>query len=243
MAAGGKKGIGSGNDGGALVGFSDEGGVVVDEDAEGPARVGLIGSAVDPVVDDGAYEARVGVQPWVAHDPAHAEDVGGVVVGESAIGADVEDVGDGIGGCLAVGVDVDGAGEGVGGEHVEIAAAALGVLHLQGVVAGGADAEDVDDTLAAVVEGSVTEAGLRGLGGGVCVGAVLGGVGLEVSAAAIVDGGVEVEGDGELAGELADVVGVEGSAVGDVVLEAEVDGFGVGGCGSFDRGRRWRRAR
>ena len=63
---------------------------------------------------------------------------------------------------MSVGVDIDRPGEGVRGEHVEVLASALGVLHLQRVIARRSDAQDIDDSLAAVVEWRVAQTSLGG---------------------------------------------------------------------------------
>ena len=81
MAVGREKRISSRNECRPLVRFTIQRGVVIDGDAEGTARVGLVGSAIDPVVQDGAHHARVAADLGKPRDPSQAEDVRRVVIG------------------------------------------------------------------------------------------------------------------------------------------------------------------
>ena len=146
----------------------------------------------------------------------------------------LRDIG-GVGG--AIRRDIDGTCIGVRDVGGELLGALL-VDDLQAVVAGWADALDIDNALPTVVEAGVDGAGfVRSLCGS-GRGAVDSGVGLEVGSGAIEDGGVLVDGDETVATELTDVIDLECAGFEDLLLEAEVDGFDVSaaqvGIGEFD---------
>ena len=99
---------------------------------------------------------------------------------------------------------------------------ALPVLKLQAVVAGLADAHEVGQTLAAVVEGLVADArAVRPAFVG-CIVAVDRRIGLEVRAGAVVDGWIEIDRNRQFAAEFADIIDIQHTALTHLEFESKV---------------------